>query len=313
MKEVPPFPKIIPELYFSSEDFLKPFFYNVKRRLVATFFYKPYIKNGKIYLKNKRTKITKYMPLFNLTYTLAFYNDYKKTRDQKFLKDFKRKSEEMLKQITWTGDLAGWKFAKNFNIPGYPPIKESYSALFNGRGLSLLCRYYSYKKDKKIIKAMEGILKTFETESDKGGVLKKEGNNYWYLEYSYGNQSPVVYNGFISSLISLYETSKYGPTKKIKAKAKALFNKGLNTMLNNKDKIFCNKPFKWLKYDSNKLFFADADYYKIMLWQTDYLSKKTMNKELKKMTEEIKETYKKNRHKASIYEWIYQLHKWSIK
>lgn len=313
MTRIPPFPKIIPELRYSSDEFLKPFFYNIKRKLVAKFLYKPIMKKNKIYLLNIKTKSEKYMPLFNLSYSLSLYNDYIKTKNKKYLDNFKEKCDELIKIIDEEEQLAGWKFKKNYDIPGYPPVKNSYSALFNARGLSMLCRYYQYKKDKNIKKLMIKILNTFETESDKGGVLKKENNNYWYLEYSYGNESPVVYNGFLSALIGLYETSIYGPNKEIRSKARKLYIKGLETIKKNKEAFFTKRPFSWLRYDSNKLFFADGDYFKIMKWQMQNLAENTKEKDIKSVLEKIQIIEKTNCLKSKIYEWPYQIYKKVIK
>ncbi len=308
MKLIEEFPKFIPELNYNSNNQLAINKISFKARLLSNFFYKRIEKNDLIYFKYRSGKI-QFMPLFSLTKALACYNDYIKKKDKNDLKSFIKISELMIKKLEKRNSINGWLFKKKIIMAGYPPATNSYSALFNARGLSVLIRYYQFQKSKTLLKQIEEILNSFEIESNKGGVLKKKGKDKWYLEYSYGNNTPVVYNGFLSALIGLYETSQFGPVE-IRKKANTLFNDGLKTLENNIENIIMkNSLLTWLRYDDNKQFFADGNYFNIKLKQIKYLYSKTNNIKLLTTINHWENIYKKNKWKANLYEWFYFIYK----
>lgn len=309
-KLLPAFPKVIPELNYSLEEQEKVNRMNLKFFLVSTLFHKRIIENDLVYIKYKRSKKLEFMPLFSLTHCLVAYNDFIQTGDKEKLERFKKCVKQLLKRTSKTGKLNGWKHKKNLQLPGYPASKESYSALFNGRGLSVLLRYYQLSRTKKIETLIEQILNTFEVQSDEGGVMKKEKRNIWYLEYSYGNDTPIVYNGFMNSLLSLWEVSQYGPNQQLRRKARTLFNKGIATIKKNKEQFILKRRFlTWLRYDSNKLFFADGNYFKIEKDILKQLVSITGDGDLQKIYKEWKHIEKRNKWKAKVFEWFYYIHK----
>lgn len=167
------------------------------------------------------------MDLLSIIKSISHYNDYKETREKKFLDLFLKVSKIMISKMKKVRTMNGWLHKKKMYLPGYPKITKSYSSLFNAFGLDMLIRYKQFAKNKRGINCLIfEVLNSFEIESDKGGTLKKERNEFYYLEYSYGNESPVVWNGFLSSLIGLYEVYKYEDNKKNKKKAKKLFDLG---------------------------------------------------------------------------------------
>ena len=217
------------------------------------------------------------------------------------------------------GDMLGGFIEPSRNkLYGYPKSIESFSALTNARALGLLARYYFLVYNDGILSKIDHILNIFEYPSDEGGVLKKNNDNFWYLEYSYGNNSPVVFNGFLSALIGLYdiyEVFKDQNNEELSSltkKSKKLFDCGFETLLKNINKIEYHNNllnFRWLKYDDNKLFFADSHYFILKLNQIKTLYEYVKNPVLEKTHKRWIKIYKENRTKATVFEFLYQLYK----
>jgi hypothetical protein len=206
--------------------------------------------------------------------------------------------------------MAGWKHEKHLQLPGYPPIQASYSALINGRGLGVIIRLRHLTGDASLNDAITGILNAFETESDDGGVRKTDGDDTYYLEYSYGNDSPVVYNGFYSALIALYDAYQHAPRKEQRRQAKQLFDDAFQTMLRSLDEAELRTTLlDWLRYDDNKLFFADGDYIDIEISQLKTLHDYTGNDDLKRRVNDWEAIKANNAWRASLFEWPYFLYK----
>lgn len=87
-----------------------------------------------------------------------------------------------------------------------------YSAMGQGHAISLLARAYFHSKgDTKYLSAAIDGLKPFKIPSDQGGVLAKFLEKYsWYEEYPTSPPSFVL-NGFIYSLLGLYDLSVIAP------------------------------------------------------------------------------------------------------
>ena len=306
---LPKYPKIIPELNLHSSNQTDMNHKSIKHKLLSKFFQKRIEKDGLIYFYYHKSKKEEFMPLFTLTKSLALYNDYIDSKDPKYLEEFKKLSKVLIDEMEADGRMNGWKHKKSLQLPGYPPIKRSYSALFNGRGLWMLIRYYDISKDKDIISKIDQVLNTFLIQSDKWWVMKKEWNDTWYLEYSYWNNSPVVFNWLFSAFVWLYEVYLYWP-EEVKQKAKDIFDKWIDTFKRNSEKSIYNwKFFDWFRYDDNKLYFADGDYGDIETKQMKCLFELTWDKELEKIYKKYKNIYEKNKFKAWIYEWYYFLKK----
>ncbi|XP_048775453.1 D-glucuronyl C5-epimerase B-like [Ostrea edulis] len=104
-----------------------------------------------------------------------------------------------------------------------------YSAMGQGQAISLLVRAYIASKDKKYIEAAGKALNIFDIPSSQGGITSKYLNSYsWYEEYP-TTPSSFVLNGFIYSLIGLYDLKKVA-TGRISEKAEELFDNGMRTL-----------------------------------------------------------------------------------
>eukprot|EP00105_Crassostrea_gigas_P007962 XP_011422383.1 PREDICTED: D-glucuronyl C5-epimerase [Crassostrea gigas] len=104
-----------------------------------------------------------------------------------------------------------------------------YSAMGQGQAISLLVRAYVASKNKTYLEAAGKALDIFDIPSSKGGVLAKFLNSFdWYEEYP-TTPSSFVLNGFIYSLIGLYDLQQMA-TSPVSEKAGELYNNGMRTL-----------------------------------------------------------------------------------
>ena len=104
-----------------------------------------------------------------------------------------------------------------------------YSAMGQGQAISLLVRAYVASKDRTYLEAAGKALDIFDIPSSKGGVLAKFLDSLdWYEEYPTTPSSHVL-NGFIYSLIGLYDLKEMA-TGSVKDKATDLYDKGMRTL-----------------------------------------------------------------------------------
>lgn len=159
-----------------------------------------------------------------------------------------------------------------------------------------------------MLEQIKGVLNTFEITSSQGGVLKPTGE---YLEYSWGDESPVVWNGFMSALVGLHDCYLHGP-KETKKQAKKLYEKGMQKLVERQEELFLKTwLLEWIRYDDNKLYFADGPYMKIETRQLNYLSKN--EPKLKKSLKKIIQINKENKNKKNVYEYYYFIKKRMMK
>lgn len=101
-----------------------------------------------------------------------------------------------------------------------------YSAMGQGHALSVLSRAYYHSGEVKYLIAAIAGLKPYSLPSTKGGVLTSFLNKYsWYEEYP-TNPPSFVLNGFIYSLLGLYDLMKIAPQGQADL-AKELFDDGI--------------------------------------------------------------------------------------
>ncbi|CAK8692518.1 unnamed protein product [Clavelina lepadiformis] len=103
-------------------------------------------------------------------------------------------------------ESGGWKNDIERVLPGYDPIPPGWlSAMGQGQALSLLSRAYYVYKNESYLKTLALGLLPFTLPSNKGGVQAMFMGKYvWYEEYP-TSPSSFVLNGFIYSLIGLYD------------------------------------------------------------------------------------------------------------
>lgn len=106
-----------------------------------------------------------------------------------------------------------------------------YSAMSQGHGISLLARaFYHSGGNRKYLRAAVNALKPFKVPSSQGGVLAKfMGILPWYEEYPTSPASFVL-NGFIYSLLGLYDLKQISPKTKGGKEAAILYEQGMESL-----------------------------------------------------------------------------------
>lgn len=100
-----------------------------------------------------------------------------------------------------------------------------------GHAISVLSRAYYHSGDDRYLAAAVRGLRPFRLSSGKGGVAASFLGKYiWYEEYPTAPSSFVL-NGFIFSLLGLYDLKSIA-TGKDADEASALFDQGMNSLKN---------------------------------------------------------------------------------
>jgi len=103
------------------------------------------------------------------------------------------------------------------------------SAMGQGHGMSLLARAYYHSGDETFLKSALKGMSPFHTPSKQGGVLAHFLDVVpWYEEYP-TSPSSFVLNGFIYSLIGLYDLLTLAPSSQ-KNDAMVLFQQGMSSL-----------------------------------------------------------------------------------
>lgn len=141
-------------------------------------------------------------------------------------------SDEILKVAEWflqnQSSDGAWK--SNFDHVFYKgrtlPMESGWpSALAQGLVISFLTRVYGIFGGEDFLNASVKALNPFEVLSESGGVLALwDGGHNFYEEYP-TKPASFVLNGFIFSLLGLYDLSRHGESK-----AFYLFEKGVETL-----------------------------------------------------------------------------------
>ncbi|XP_011494920.1 PREDICTED: D-glucuronyl C5-epimerase [Ceratosolen solmsi marchali] len=142
-------------------------------------------------------------------------------------------------------DAARW-FVANQNITsgGWSnPVKRKvangmailepgwYSSMGQGHAISVLSRAYYHSGDEKYLQTAVRALRPFRILSNNGGILTYFLDKYvWYEEYP-TTPSSFILNGFIYSLIGLYDLKSIASGKDAE-EAKKLFDQGMNSLKN---------------------------------------------------------------------------------
>ncbi|XP_015598441.1 D-glucuronyl C5-epimerase B isoform X2 [Cephus cinctus] len=142
-------------------------------------------------------------------------------------------------------DAARW-FVANQNITsgGWPnPVRRKvasgmatlepgwYSSMGQGHAISVLSRAYYHSGDERYLQAAVRGLRPFRVSSSKGGVTATFLDKYvWYEEYP-TTPSSFILNGFIYSLLGLYDLKSIA-TGKDGDEAAILFDQGMTSLKN---------------------------------------------------------------------------------
>jgi len=224
-----------------------------------------------------------YHPVNACHYALFCYDEYIKTKNERFKKAF-------LAQISYLMDSTKYNKIGNDKI-GYPynfnfhDLKSPwYSALAQSEAISTLIRYYAMTKDEKSLDVIRKLNKFMITPMKDGGMRSEtpEGN-VWLEEYPNSKQEKQVLNGFFLSIVSLYEYTKLFPDDKemLKLYTECIesvkntmhhYDTGSWLRYNRGDKrLVANGYMKWQVNEMQHLYSITNDpyFYKLyMLWTT---------------------------------------------
>ena len=135
------------------------------------------------------------------------------------------------------------------------------SALGQGRILSVLTRAYELSGDDRYLAVAQKAMKPFEVAVSEGGVQARFPDGGIAFEEYPGREPNIVLNGFITSLVGLYDLSETGKSQR----ASELFMQGVRSLENNLHRYDLDY---WSAYDLTGMV-ANANYhlYHIMqLW-----------------------------------------------
>jgi len=160
-------------------------------------------------------------------YGLACYNQYKRTNNSKWFNRF-------MAQVNWheknlkKNNKGIYLFYADFDWDYHGIVKAPWaSGLAQGNALSLFVRAYTETQDKKYLDICEKLFESMITEIKDGGVLNKDGNNYWIEEML---ASPKhILNGFMWAIMGIYDYYLLTKNKKVKI----WFDRFINTVKNN--------------------------------------------------------------------------------
>jgi len=162
---------------------------------------------------------------YNITfichYALYHYTLFLKFKRMNNLDIFMHVSDWIIKNGEETSDCFVFPYSFPWNGMSPPWI----SALGQGRILSVLTRAYEFSGDKHYLNIARKAMNPFATNIADGGVQTKfPDGELAFAEYPYYNRKPnIVLNGFITSLVGLYDLAEIGEEHR----AADLFYKGL--------------------------------------------------------------------------------------
>jgi len=120
-----------------------------------------------------------------------------------------------------------WEY--NFPWPYYNIPKPWISGMAQGLGIQLLLKAHSLTEDEIYLNTAEFALNAFFIDLKDRGVTIKDEDGWWFEEYAHPSINPVpfVLNGFLFSLIGIYDFYQYTGSEK----AKELTHQGIKKLL----------------------------------------------------------------------------------
>ncbi|XP_068144007.1 D-glucuronyl C5-epimerase isoform X2 [Drosophila tropicalis] len=125
----------------------------------------------------------------------------------------------------------GWRNPVRRSLNGFDELKPGWiSAMGQGHAISVLARAYWHSGgDERYLEAAVAALQPYKILSRDGGVLAQFMDKYyWYEEYPTSPPSFVL-NGFVYSLLGLYDLNNTAPSR-IACEASNLFIQGMHSL-----------------------------------------------------------------------------------
>lgn len=131
--------------------------------------------------------------------------------------------------INHQDDRGGWAY--QFDLPFYPGrldklIAPWYSSIGLGMAMSVLSRASYLTKDKKYSKSALKANELFKTPTKENGIMAKFENHYAFYEECPTDPPSFILNGFMFSLIGLYDLYKVTNDRN----TKVLYDKGITSL-----------------------------------------------------------------------------------
>lgn len=146
-----------------------------------------------------------YVPTTAFHWGLVSVSKFLVTGEEKYLND-------SLNISTWAVDNQSenggwlWPFSYGFSGGVLGVMEENwYGAMTQGLGMSFLTRMYHITGNETYLSAAENATELFYQPVENGGVLRYYDGNPWYEEYPTPEAGSFVLNGYIYSLIGLYD------------------------------------------------------------------------------------------------------------
>jgi len=166
----------------------------------------PSVKFG--YVDGKFIGIQK-VPVTTCNYALDFFEDFKKTKNEKSRKFFINNANWLIKNIVRYDNYALLEY--NFPWAFYNIKKPWRSAMAQGLALQVLIKAHEITGDKKYLEVCELLLNSFFIDVKDGGVTFKTNHNGWWYEEFAGEDCKIskVLNGMMFAVIGIYDYYKY--------------------------------------------------------------------------------------------------------
>ncbi len=148
---------------------------------------------------------TYYNPSTIAQYGLEHYSLYLKNKEESSKNKFLKTAEWFMKTQDSRGGWA-YQFDHHYYPERFPPLKTPwYSAIGLGMAMSVLARASHLSGNKKYKKSALKATSIFKIPSRQNGVLAKFENKYFFYEESPTDPPSYILNGFMFSLIGLYD------------------------------------------------------------------------------------------------------------
>jgi heparosan-N-sulfate-glucuronate 5-epimerase len=169
-----------------------------------------------------------YHPIVICQYAFGLFEEfYRSEMKINFYRDKFLKQAEWLVEnsIEWRKNGRIWHLL--YDIPEYNLKIPWLSALSQGEAISVLTRANQITSDEKYLTIAEQALSPFEVSAKDGGLLNDFEGNIIYEEYPSPNKTNGVLNGFIFSLLGLFDLIL--STKS--SRAESLFKDGISSLM----------------------------------------------------------------------------------
>ncbi len=145
-------------------------------------------------------------------YALFCFDEFKATGDSSFLNSFMDQVKYLMDETSYH-EMDSDKIAYPYFITFHDLKPPWYSALAQSEAISVLIRYYALTGDETVLPVIIKIrnFMVSPAEFSCGTMSTTPEGHVWYEEYPNSKQEKQVLNGFLLSVIALYEFSRLFP------------------------------------------------------------------------------------------------------